>query len=49
MGPCQQVDHNYPQKKIGGANRSFQKSWFKKHNWLEYSVAKNAAFCFYCF
>ena len=51
LGPCQQqqANHTYPQTKIGNSNRSFQKSWFKKHKWLEYSVAKDAAFCFYCF
>ena len=49
LGPCQTIGHKYPQTKIGAQKRSFQDSWFKKHDWLEYSVAKDAAFCFYCF
>jgi len=49
LGPCQPKGHIFPKKQIGDRQRSFQESWFKKHEWLEYSVAKDAAFCFYCF
>jgi hypothetical protein len=49
LGPSQQKGHIFPKKQIGDRQRSFQESWFKKHEWLEYSVAKDAAFCFYCF
>jgi hypothetical protein len=49
LGPCQPKGHIFPKKRIGDRQRSFQESWFKKHEWLEYSVAKDAAFCFYCF
>jgi hypothetical protein len=28
---------------------SFQKHWFRQHSWLEYSVEKNKAYCFYCY
>jgi hypothetical protein len=28
--------------------RSFQQSWYKKYDWLEYNVQKDAAFCFCC-
>jgi len=48
-GPCQPICHTYPKKKIGDRLRSFHDSWFKNFNWLEYSVAKDAAFCFYCY
>jgi hypothetical protein len=34
---------------MGDRQRSFHDSWFKNHNWLEYSVTKDAAFCFYCY
>lgn len=34
---------------MGNRQRSFHDSWFKMHNWLEYSIAKDAAFCFYCY
>lgn len=27
----------------------FSVSWFKKYDWLEYSVHKDAAFCFICY
>lgn len=27
---------------------SFKPKWFDNYKWLEYSVAKNAAFCFAC-
>ncbi|KAI4965078.1 hypothetical protein ZWY2020_057526 [Hordeum vulgare] len=49
MGPCQPVGHKYPTKLIGSRMRRFQDKWFKRYDWLEYSVAKDAAFCFYCF
>src|SRR5437868_4691559 len=28
--------------------RSFNKLSYDKYSWLEYSIEKNAAFCFYC-
>ena len=46
LGPCQPKGHIFPKKQIGDRQRSFQESWFKKHEWLEYSVAKGAAFAF---
>uniref|UniRef100_A0A8I6Y8A0 TTF-type domain-containing protein n=1 Tax=Hordeum vulgare subsp. vulgare TaxID=112509 RepID=A0A8I6Y8A0_HORVV len=49
MGPCQPVGHKYPTKLIGSHMRRFQDKWFKRYDWLEYNVAKDAAFCFYCF
>jgi hypothetical protein len=48
LGPCQPKGHIFLKKQIGDRQRSFQKSWFKKHEWFEYSVAKDAVFCFYC-
>ena len=49
MGPCQPVGHNYPQKLQSGQMRSFIDSWYTRFDWLEYSVEKDAAFCFYCY
>jgi hypothetical protein len=46
LDPCQPKGHIFPKKQIGDRQRSFQESWFKKHEWLEYSVAKGAAFAF---
>jgi hypothetical protein len=38
-----------PKKKFGDSSRAFQQAWYKKFDWLEYSVSKDVAFCFYCF
>ncbi|XP_057802929.1 uncharacterized protein LOC131018222 [Salvia miltiorrhiza] len=46
--PCQPITHDFPQRELGGM-RSFSVSWFKKFDWLEYSVEKDAAFCFVCY
>jgi hypothetical protein len=48
-GPTQPKDHEFPRKMQNGCPRSFQKAWFDRFDWLEYSVEKDAAFCFYCF
>ena len=48
-GPTQQaLGFTYPRKWQSGEWRSFQQHWFGKYDWLEYSEAKDAAFCFYC-
>ena len=41
-GPCQPVI-SYP-KNVEG--RSFQKKWYERNSWLEYSPQKDAMFCF---
>ena len=48
-GPCQPHNHIFPKKKYEKDNRSFRYAWFKDNIWLEYSVAKDATFCFWCF
>ncbi|XP_062217695.1 uncharacterized protein LOC133917884 [Phragmites australis] len=48
-GPTQPVNHTFPRRWQSGEWRSFQKIWFEKHDWLEYSVSKDAAFCLYCY
>ncbi|XP_065312833.1 uncharacterized protein LOC135922373 [Gordionus sp. m RMFG-2023] len=40
--------NNYAKKDINGRQRSFQKSWYRGRDWLEYSVEADAAFCFPC-
>jgi hypothetical protein len=47
-GPTQPIV-NFPKKKFGDSSRAFQQAWYKKFDWLEYSVSKDVAFCFYCF
>ncbi|KAL6509305.1 hypothetical protein OROGR_022615 [Orobanche gracilis] len=46
--PCQPKTHDFPQKDCGGLRR-FSVSWFEKWDWLEYSIEKDAAFCFVCY
>ena len=43
-GPNQPILAEYLRTKIGVQNRRFQESWYKKFPWLEYSIAKDAAF-----
>ncbi|KAK1395010.1 Repressor of the inhibitor of the protein kinase-like protein [Heracleum sosnowskyi] len=39
----------YPPTEFGNQRRRFQASWFNTFKWLEYSIAKDAAFCFLCY
>ncbi|KAK1382720.1 hypothetical protein POM88_020455 [Heracleum sosnowskyi] len=39
----------YPPTEFGNQRRRFQASWFNTFKWLEYSIAKDAAFCFPCY
>ncbi|KAK1352872.1 zinc finger MYM-type protein 1-like [Heracleum sosnowskyi] len=48
-GACQPKGHNFPKTKFGPSTRTFREQWFKLHDWLEYSIDKDAAFCFYCY
>lgn len=48
-GPCQPYGHDFPKKQYGKSTRAFRDVWFLKFSWLEYSVSKDSAFCFYCF
>ncbi|XP_042387995.1 zinc finger MYM-type protein 1-like [Zingiber officinale] len=49
MGPYQPDMLEYPATKFGSQNRRFQKKWFQKFHWLEYSPLTNKTYCFYCF
>ncbi|KAK1380723.1 zinc finger MYM-type protein 1-like [Heracleum sosnowskyi] len=49
LGPCQPKLQNYPTTFDDRDNRRFQYRWFELFPWLEYSVAKDKAFCFPCF
>ncbi|WVZ70180.1 hypothetical protein U9M48_018866 [Paspalum notatum var. saurae] len=50
LGPCRPkmkiVD--FPQHECGGMRR-FNPKWFSEFSWLEYSVDRDAAYCFVCF
>ncbi|XP_021771319.1 zinc finger MYM-type protein 1-like [Chenopodium quinoa] len=46
--PFQPKTHDFPQRQVSGLRR-FSVHWFKKWDWLEYSIEKDAAFCFVCY
>lgn len=48
-GPTQPRDHKFPQSNFSEGRRLFQKIWYTKHTWLEYSVHKVVAFYFCCY
>ena len=47
--PSRLIGHKFPKTKHGKEWRSFLDAWYTNYDWLEYSVAKDAAFCFPCF
>ena len=47
-GPAQPLLNSYPSDVFGKQNRSFSSNLFKDYSFLEYSVNKNAVFCFVC-
>jgi hypothetical protein len=49
MGPCQPKNHKFPFTNKSGKERRFCRFWFKEYPWIEYSVDKDAAFCFVCY
>ncbi|WVZ90893.1 hypothetical protein U9M48_037147 [Paspalum notatum var. saurae] len=50
LGPCRPKMKacDFPQHNSGGM-RHFQPKWFDEFKWLEYSVHKDAAYCFVCY
>ncbi|XP_052307415.1 uncharacterized protein LOC18096865 [Populus trichocarpa] len=51
-GPCQPSHCDFPQKQFGNIStlRRFNPAWFGAYpTWLEYSIAKDAVFCLYCY
>ncbi|KAJ1289491.1 hypothetical protein BS78_02G168100 [Paspalum vaginatum] len=45
-GPTQPSSHIFPK---GDDKRCFQREWFKKYDWLEYSLVNDKAYCFCCY
>ena len=45
--PCRS-SVKFPVTIVGSKRRSFNPDWFKTYSWLEYSVERDAAFCFPC-
>ena len=49
-GLCQPKTHNFPLRHFGKQSWRFNPAWFDKSgNWLEYRIAKDAAFCLCCY
>ena len=48
-GPCRPYAHDFPTRNIYGRPRHFSFIWFEKYNWLEYSISKDAGYCFVCY
>lgn len=46
-GPKQPVV-TFPRRYISGKQRSFQRSWYEKCPWIEYSLKNDSVFCFVC-
>lgn len=46
--PVQPHNHRFPNTYSNNKSRSFNPFWFDKHIWLEYSIARDAAFCYAC-
>ncbi len=47
--PCQPViSGKFPTTYFSGKGRSFNPDWYKLYPWLEYSITKDAAFCYPC-
>ena len=46
--PKQPAFCNFPARLFGTKCRSFNPDWYRSHRWLEYSVERDAAFCFPC-
>ncbi|XP_008189315.1 zinc finger MYM-type protein 1-like [Acyrthosiphon pisum] len=47
-GPAQPILPAYPMTVFGKQKRSFNAKYFNEFKWIEYSVEKNAVFCFCC-
>lgn len=47
-GPVQPVSYSFPSTVIGTKGRCFNSKWYEQYEWIEYSIAKDAVFCFPC-
>ncbi|KAK4573404.1 hypothetical protein RGQ29_031388 [Quercus rubra] len=48
-GPCQPILDVFPVSYFSKKPRRFRSDWYRGRKWLEYSIEKDAAFCFYCY
>lgn len=48
LGATRPMLAQFPRHKIDNVYRSFQKSFYDKYEWVEYSIAEDSVFCFHC-
>ena len=46
--PVQPRNIRFPSTNLSGKLRSFNPTWYSAYPWLEYSVSRDAAFCYPC-
>ena len=46
--PVQPRNIEFPSTSFSGKSRSFNSNWYSDYRWLEYSVSRDAAYCFPC-
>ena len=46
--PVQPTEKRFPVTLFGSKPRSFNPAWFQNYSWLEYSVQRDACYCFPC-
>ena len=47
--PFKPINHEFPKRKIGNRYHSCNRVWLYNYDWLEYSIKKDAVFCFVCY
>jgi hypothetical protein len=47
-GPIQPSLDTYPLSTFGNQKRAFNRMWYQNRPWLEYSISKDAIFCYPC-
>ncbi|XP_025196652.1 uncharacterized protein LOC112595601 [Melanaphis sacchari] len=47
-GPSRPVLESYPKTVFGKQNRGFNSVYYSSFNWLEYSIKRDAIYCFCC-
>ena len=48
-GLCQPILDVFPLSYFSEKSHRFRSDWYRGRKWLEYSIEKDAAFCFYCY
>lgn len=46
--PAQPVNHSFPSTTIGTKSRCFNSKWYEQYGWIEYSIERDAVFCYAC-